>query len=119
MSKRQHWLSCALLAGWLGAGQVFSADPASNAPDPGRKAVNLEALSRLKGLDLDANPSVKAVVLKLLEQVQGTPEFVEIVRDFHIRGQTPQLLAVAAKDPAGPTGAEAMRLALQERGVTS
>ena len=111
--KRQHWCSCALVS-WLGACRVLSADPAPNTPDSGRKAVNLEALSRLKGLDLDANPSVKAVVLKLLDQVQGTPDFVEIVRDFHIRGQTQQLLAIVAKDPAGPTGAEAMRLALQD-----
>jgi putative heme-binding domain-containing protein len=112
--KRQYWLSYALLVGWLGVSRVFSADPTPNTPDSGRKAVNLEALSRLKGLDLDANPSVKAVVMKLLDQVQGTPDFVEIVRDFHIRGQTQKLLAVAAKDPAGASGAEAMRLALQD-----
>lgn len=114
MIKRQHWCNCALLVGWLGASRVFSAEPTPSTPDSGRKAVNLEALSRLKGLDLDANPSVKAVVLKLLDQVQGTPDFVEIVRDFHIRGQTQKLLEVVAKDPAGPTGAEAMRLALQD-----
>lgn len=119
MINRQHWLTCALLVGWLAAGRVLGADPASNTPDPGRKAVNLEALSRLKGLDLEANPSVKAVVLKLLDQVQGTPDFVEIVRDFHIRGQTPQLLSIAAKDPAGPTGAEAMRLTLQDPDTNS
>jgi putative heme-binding domain-containing protein len=100
-----------LLACWLGLSRLAAAQP-DNA-EAGRRAVNLEALSRLKGLDLEANPAVKAVVLKLLDQVQGTPEFVQIVRDFKILGQTDGLLDVAAKDPSGASGAEAMRLVLQ------
>jgi putative heme-binding domain-containing protein len=36
-----------------------------------------------------------------------------LVREFKIKGQEPALLEVAAKDPAGPAGAEAMRLILQ------
>ena len=103
--NRAALLACVLV------GRLWAAEPDS--ADAGRRAVNLEALSRLKGLDLEANPAVKAVVLKLLDQVRGTPEFVEIVRDFKIPGQTEPLLAIAAKDPAGPSGSEAMRLVLQ------
>ncbi|HZR19141.1 MAG TPA: hypothetical protein VFE51_17775, partial [Verrucomicrobiae bacterium] len=101
----------ALLASWLCLLQMFGGEPES--PEAGRRAINLEALSRLKGIDLEANPAVKAVVLKLLDQVRGTPQFVEIVRDFKIQGQAEPLLAIAAKDPAGPSGAEAMRLVLE------
>src|SRR5438093_1047136 len=57
--------------------------------------IALEALSRLKGIDLEANPAVKAAVLKTLEQVRGTPQFVEIVRDFKIKGQGTALLELA------------------------
>ena len=91
-----------------------SAAGAADSADSTRTAINLEALSRLKGIDLDANSAVKNVVLKVLDQVRGTPQFVEIVRDFNIKGQVPALLEVAAKDPSGPVGAEAMRLALQD-----
>jgi putative heme-binding domain-containing protein len=82
--------------------------------DSSRKAINLEALSRLKGIDLEANPRVKAVVIKLLEQVRGTPQFVEIVRDFNIQGRETSLLEIAAQDPSGPAGVEAMRLVLHK-----
>ncbi|HTL17575.1 MAG TPA: hypothetical protein VL793_10075, partial [Patescibacteria group bacterium] len=83
-------------------GAVSAADLPPTGGDSSRKAINLEALSRLKGLDLEANPPVKEVVLKLLKQVEGTPDFVQIVRDFNIKGQTQPLLAIAQKDSAGP-----------------
>lgn len=100
--------------GLFGALIVRGSDAAPPQTDAARQAVNLEALSRLKGLDLEANPGVKAVVLKLLNQVQGRPEFLEIVRDFNIKGQTQELLAMCVKDPAGPNGAAAMRLMLRD-----
>jgi putative heme-binding domain-containing protein len=78
-----------------------------------RRSINLEALSRLKGIDLEANPAVKEVIMKILEQVRGTPQFVEIVRDFNIKGQAQPLLGLAAKVPEDPAGVEAMRLVLR------
>src|SRR5580765_5228909 len=45
-----------------------------------RTAVAIEALSRLKGIDLEANPAVKTAVLKVLDQIHGKPQFVELVR---------------------------------------
>jgi putative heme-binding domain-containing protein len=96
----------------LGSDCVAAETPARD--DAARSAINLEALSRLKGIDLEANPSLKAVVLKLLEQMRGNPEFVEIVRDFKVPDQAPGLLEIAAKDPNSQTGVEAMRLVLKE-----
>ena len=110
MSIRLLFLCCAAVVGLWAGSEIVLAD---EIPTASRTTVNLEALSRLKGMDLEANPSVKAVVLKLLDQLQGTPEFVQIVRDFNIKGQTEPLLAVATKDPSGPTAAEAMRLVLE------
>ncbi len=75
-------------------------------------SIALEALSRLKGIDLETNPAVKNAVLKVLAQVRGTPQFVEIVRDFKLSGQEPALLEFAAKDPSSSAAADAMRLVL-------
>jgi putative heme-binding domain-containing protein len=75
-------------------------------------SVVLEALSRLKGIDLESNPAVKNAVLKILEQVKGTPQFVEVVRDFKITGQETALLDFACKQPASSTAAEAVRIVL-------
>ena len=93
---------------------LFQAGAAPNdTPDATRKAISLEALSRLKGINLEQNPAIKAVVLKVLDQVRDTPQFVEIVREFHLPGQDAGLLAIAAKDPEGTAGVQAMQLVLQ------
>jgi len=96
-----------LLAGALLAWRI-----GARADDTNRTAIALEVLSRLKGMDLDANPGVKAAVLEALDQTRGTPEFVEIVRDFKIKNQEATLLEIAIKNPAGSVGVEAMRLIL-------
>src|SRR5207249_1442685 len=97
--KYQICLSCCLRgSGWFALLLLFSivlfsgeVVPAQS-NDSDRASIALEALSRLKGLDLEANPAVKSAVLKVLEQVRGRPEFVEIVRDFKIKGQEKGLL---------------------------
>src|SRR4029077_6881989 len=76
-----------------------------------------EALSRLKGIDLESNPAVKNAVLKILEQVKGTPQFVEIGRDFKITGQESALLDFASKQPASSAAAEAVRIVLHNDGT--
>jgi putative heme-binding domain-containing protein len=104
-----------ILAAILFEGKCAGADAPAN--DSASAAISMEALSRLKGLDLDTNPSLKAVVLRLLDQMRGKPEFVEIVRDFKIPGQTTGLLEIAAKDPNNQTGVDAMRLVLKEENL--
>jgi putative heme-binding domain-containing protein len=78
-----------------------------------RTAIAIEALSRLKGMDLEANPGVKAAVSKVLDQVHGRPQFVELVRDFKIKGQEPALVELAIQNPGNNTGADAARLLLE------
>jgi len=77
-----------------------------------RTAIAIEALSRLKGMDLEANPGVKSAVLKVLDQVRGRPQFVELVRDFRIKGQDPALVELAAQNANNSTGTDAARLLL-------
>jgi putative heme-binding domain-containing protein len=44
--------------------------------------------------------------------MRGTPQFVEIVRDFKIKGEDEALLEFALKDPGSSTAAEAVRLVM-------
>ena len=101
---------CALL---VVAGR--GAESVGPAPDQEKIAIALAALSRLKGMDLAANPSVKAAVHKVLVQVRGRPEFVEIVRDFQLTDQESGLLEVAVKNPRDSSGVEAARLLLERK----
>src|SRR5688572_3277328 len=84
----------------------------ANSTNSGRVAIAREALSRLKGMDLEANPGVKTAVLKVLDQTRGTEQFVEIVRDFNIKDQDAALLEFAIRNPASSAGVEAARLIL-------
>ncbi|HUS35636.1 MAG TPA: c-type cytochrome [Verrucomicrobiae bacterium] len=82
-------------------------------------SVAIEALSRLKGMDLEANPALKGAVLKVLEKTKDTPQFVEIVRDFNLKGQSKELVDFASKNPTNSTAVEGLRLALKEAGPSA
>src|SRR4051794_33780156 len=100
---------CAALSIIMLSGAIKSvAEPA--ATDAGRTAIALEALSRLKGMDLEANPSLKGAVMKVLESTRGTTNFVKIVQDFKLKDQNPGLFEIALKHPAEESGVEAMRM---------
>ena len=78
--------------------------------------VQLEALKRLKDIDLDANPAIKKVVLDILESSRGKAAFIEIVRDFKLPGHEAELLRYAQAHPNDSTGVEAIRLLLNGDG---
>jgi putative heme-binding domain-containing protein len=106
-------LSCSF---WLILIVAYAGEPGAMA-EPDKTAIALEALSRLKGIDLEANPSVKAAVERVLQQVRGRPEFVEIVRDFRMTNQETGLLEVAVRNPHDSSGVEAARLLLEHRSL--
>jgi len=93
--------------------------PCSSTAQPAEPANSaaIEALSRLKGMDLESSPALKNAVLKVLDSTKGTSQFVEIVRDFKLKGQTKELLNFAASHPNDSTGVEALRLAVAETGL--
>ncbi len=80
---------------------------------PGVSSVQLEALKRLQGVDLEANPTLKSAVLRILETTRGTPQFVELVEQFKLTGHSEGLLEVALRHPAGEAGVQAIRLILE------
>jgi putative heme-binding domain-containing protein len=79
-----------------------------------RLQLAVDALQRLKGTDLESNPTVKAAVMKILQRTEDTPHFVELVRDFKIKGQGPALLRYAVRHPEDAAAAEAIRLIIAD-----
>ncbi len=77
----------------------------------------MEALKRLKNLDLESNPALKKIVLKHLEASKAKPAFVEIVRDFKLNGHEAELIRFAQAHAKKSIGVEAIRLALTEPGL--
>jgi putative heme-binding domain-containing protein len=82
-----------------------------------RIALAVEALTRLEGVDLDANPALKARVLQVLDKTRGTPNFVKLVQHFKLPDQNTGLLEVTVAQPAGESGVEAMRMILANGGA--
>jgi putative heme-binding domain-containing protein len=107
---------------WLflfSAAAALAAVLAQTAKIDDQTAVQIEALNRLKGVDLESSPALKSAVLRVLEKTRGTPQFVEIVRDFKLKGHSAALLEYALKHPNEPSGSDAFRLALAENGPAS
>lgn len=81
------------------------------------KEIAFEALSRLKDYDLEANGAVKAAVLKMVKDLRGQPQLIELVREFKIKGQEPALLEIAEKPPFDGANVEAARYLLGKSGL--
>jgi putative heme-binding domain-containing protein len=82
-----------------------------------RIALAVDALTRLEGIDLNANAALKERVLQVLDKTRGTPSFVKLVQHFKLPDQNAGLLEVAVAQPSGESGVEAMRLILASDGV--
>ena len=91
------------------------ANLAAETIDPERVTTIIEALTRLGPEKVEANPKLKEALGQVLEATRGTPRFVELVRDFHIKNQAPALLELAVANPDNSTGVEAIRLILASR----
>lgn len=76
--------------------------------------VKLEALNRLKGVDLQSNPSLQAAVTRIVEQTRGEPEFVGLVKDFQLPGQEAALADWVRRHPDHGSAVDALRLLLNE-----
>ena len=98
-------LAVLLMAGLAGRG--LAADAGAD-----KTALAVEALSRLQGVDINTNPKLKEAVMRVLEKTRGTANFVKLVQQFKLPGQDAGLLEVAAAQPSGESGVEAMRLVL-------
>jgi putative heme-binding domain-containing protein len=106
--RRLKWLA---VAGAVGA-LTYPLKAAGAEAEADRLALAVEALTRLEGVDLNANATLKERVLKVLDKTRGTANFVKLVQHFQLKDQNAGLLEVAAAQPASESGVEAMRLVL-------
>src|SRR5688572_19634648 len=65
--------------------------------------IALEALNRIDG-NISTNGELKQAVDNLLNKIEGTPEFVRIVKKFDIKDRAPGLFKIAIKSPADESG---------------
>ncbi|MCX6865745.1 MAG: c-type cytochrome [Verrucomicrobia bacterium] len=70
-----------------------------------------EALMRLKG---NKAPEVTQALVGALSRAKGTAEFVDLVRDFGVTGQSEALLETAVAIGNDPAAVEAMKLVLND-----
>ncbi len=81
--------------------------------DADRKTlITREAFDRLKGVNVNNDPKAQAKLKSVLDNSQGTPQFVELVGKFNIKDRYPELLALAQSKPDEQIGVEAMRTLL-------
>jgi putative heme-binding domain-containing protein len=66
-------------------------------PAPAPPKVALEALQRLKGMDLESNPALKAAVAKVVASTRGTPDFIAVARILELPDASGEVLAIALK----------------------
>lgn len=78
--------------------------------------IQVEALKRLKDVDLESNTAVRGALDRVLEKTRGTPQFVELVREFKLKGRADEVLNYALKHPNESSGNEAFRFAAAELG---
>jgi len=108
-------LNLLVLAGGLAACCVSLA---AAEPEAERLALAVEALTRLEGVDLNANATLKGRVLQVLDKTRGTPNFVKMVQHFKLADQNAGLLEVAIAQPSSESGVEAMRLILASGNIS-
>ena len=72
----------------------------------------VETLLRLKGYDLNANPSAKAAVVRHVERQTDQVEYVKLARHFKLVELAPKVVAIAVDSVGTTEGAEAAALAV-------
>jgi putative heme-binding domain-containing protein len=96
-----------VLASALLASPAFAADdPAKRAKD----AIIVRTLARLPGIDLSSKPEAKAALLRHLETIRGSEQWLTLVEKFQLRGLKGEALALALAEGDSSLGVKAARL---------
>jgi putative membrane-bound dehydrogenase-like protein len=86
------------------------------AEDPKRQGfIVLEALKRLKQVNLDAQPQLAATLDRLLTESKDPNAVIEIVSHLSLTKYYPRLLAIAQEYPDQQAGVNAVRALLEKR----
>src|SRR5262245_37760830 len=84
-------------------------DPAQRAKD----AIIVRALLRLPGIDLSNKPEQKAALLRHLETIKGSEQYIDIAEKFQLRETRQELLRLTAERGDESLGMKAAGLLLK------
>ncbi|MGH7199433.1 MAG: PVC-type heme-binding CxxCH protein, partial [Planctomycetaceae bacterium] len=84
----------------------------ATAEHPAQPQIAELALKHLGRADINESAELKSAVSRALDDLQGTPQFVELVEQFHVVGRAPELLAIAQQHANEQLGVEAIRALL-------
>ena len=76
--------------------------------------IQSEALNRLGGFDVSANPQHRAALDRVLDGCAGTPQFVQLVSRFNLADRYPAVLAIAQEHPSEQIAINAIRALLDK-----
>ena len=82
------------------------ADDAQRAKD----AIVVRTLLRLPGVDLSTKPEAKAALLRHLETIRGSEQYLDIVEKFKLREKKEELLRLVLELPDSALGVKAAGL---------
>jgi putative heme-binding domain-containing protein len=77
-----------------------------------KDARRVKALLRLENVDLETLPEAKASLLRHLDTIKGTDEYLELVRRFKLKAATPELVKLAIEKGEETSGVEAAKTLL-------
>lgn len=77
-----------------------------------KDARRVKALLRIENVDLETLPEAKASLLRHLDTIKGTDEYLELVRRFKLKAAVPELLKLAIDKGEETIGVEALKTLL-------
>lgn len=77
-----------------------------------KDARRVKALLRLESVDLETLPEAKASLLRHLDTIKGTDEYLELVRRFKLKAAVPELVKLAIEKSEETSGVEAAKTLL-------
>jgi putative heme-binding domain-containing protein len=86
------------------------AAPGDDAAQRAKDAIVVRALLRLAGIDLSTKPDAKAALLRHLETIRGTEQYVEIAEKFKLGELSDELLQQVLEQGESTLGAKAAGL---------
>jgi putative membrane-bound dehydrogenase-like protein len=78
--------------------------------------IGSESLQRLKGFDPNKNDDYADALDSILDSLEGSSEFVDLVGRFGFKKRFPDLVKIAASKPSEQTGVDAIRALLGKGG---
>jgi putative heme-binding domain-containing protein len=90
-----------------------AAASADDAVQKAKDALIVRTLLRLPGVDLSTKPEAKAALLRHLETIRGSEQYLEIVEKFKLRECAGELLKLAADERDGSLAVKAAALLIK------